>query len=240
VDPLAKTANGHWMGNGVFARASLLLITLALGSLPAWWLAAVGYPGREADPLRWIALFAAPLLAATLLLSTVYFVSRGSEIGPAGARSRLLLPAAGGLFLILAGLLAVPALLFPELPESTLRVLERSGGSLDSLRQRALMDSNPRRRLEAAWAVYLRTGYGTVFIDEAGDTVVYEPAETERQRLAAYRWLAVRPGVLPAERRFLAVVDVLLIIAVLGALPLASLMGRRHAATGLALPEPPT
>jgi hypothetical protein len=240
VDPLEKTGNGAWTGNGVFARASLLLMTLALGALPAWWLAAVGYLGREVDPLRWIALFAAPLLAATLLLSTVYFVSRGAEIGPSGSRSRLLLPAAGGLFLILAGLLAVPALLFPKLPEATLRVLERSGGSLDSLRQRALIDPNPRRRLEAAWAVYLRTGYGTVFTDEAGDTLVYEPGEPERRRLAAYRWLAVRPGVLPAERRFLAVVDVLLIIAVLGALPLAGLMGRRHAATAVTLPDPPT
>jgi hypothetical protein len=240
MDPREKTGNGAWTGDGVFGRASLLLLTLALGALPAWWLAAVGYLGREMDPLRWIALFAAPLLAATLLLSTVYFVSRGSELGPTGSRSRLLLPAAGGLFLALAALLAVPALLFPELPETTLRVLERSGGSLESLRQRALIDPNPRRRLEAAWAVYLRTGYGTVFTDEAGDTLVYEPGEPERQRLAAYRWLAVRPGVLPAERRLLAAADVLLIIAVLAIIPLVGLIGRRHAESAAPLPDPPT
>jgi hypothetical protein len=224
-----QSGGGAGRGDEVFGRATLLLLTLALGSLPAWWMAAVGFLGRDMDPLRWIALFAAPFLAATLLLSTVYFVSRGSEIGPAGTRSRFLLPASGGLFLVLAALLAVPALLFPELPEATLRVLERSGGSLESLKDRALIDPDPRRRLEAAWAHYLRTGYGTVFTDEAGNPVVYEPGETERRRLAAYRWLAVRPGVLPRERRLLAVADVLLIVAVLAAIPLAGILGRRHA-----------
>jgi hypothetical protein len=211
-------------------------LTLALASLPPWWLAAAGLLGRDLEPLRWIALFAAPTLSASLLLSTVYFSRRGVDDRLQQPSTRLLLAVSGGLFLLLCGLLATPALLFPELPASTLQLLERSRGRLDTLRDRALMDPDPRRRLEAAWAVYLRTGQGTMFMDDGGDPAVFEPNEMVRRQLTAHRWLALRPGVLPWERRLLAAGDALLIVLVLAAVPVASLLGRHHAPLA---PPPP-
>lgn len=177
----------------------------ALGPLPA------GSTG-----LRWSFLLAAPVLASVLLLAGAYGVGR--EKHWQGASRVLTL--ASALFILLGAALAAPLLVFPRLPPTTARLVMLSRLSGEDLGQQAMTLPSPRQRLEAALGLYLRTGRPVMFLDRTGNPAIFSPDAEEASRLALPRWLASRPGVLPGERRLLALMDVLLMLIVLGGLPL--------------------
>ncbi len=212
-------------------RCGLLTGVLLAGSLPPGLLAATGWLGRELDPLRWAALFAPAATAALLLAACIYLAARGAAWPPL----RRSLAAAGGLLLVWSGLLAIPPLLFPRLSPAAARLLQGGAASQESLRQRAMLHPDPRRRLQAAWSYYLQTGEAVPYLDGRGRPALFEPTSADRERVGVPAWLAPRPGALAWERRVLAVGTALLIALALAGLALAAALGRRH---GLGHPGP--
>jgi hypothetical protein len=191
-------------------------MTLTLGSLPPWLVAALGPLPAQGGGLRWSFLLVSPLLAATLLLASAYGTARKSTGRGAGSDLTL----AGILFIILATAMAMPILVFPRLPPATARLVLLSRLPEERLSAQAMSLSDPQRRLEFALSLYLRTGRPAMFLDGTGNPAIFIPGPDESSDLALARWLAARPGALPGERRALALVDLLLIFIILGGLPL--------------------
>ncbi len=216
---------------GARSRCRLILMTLTLGSLPPWLVAALGPLPARCGGLRWSFLLAAPLLATALLLAGAYGMARQRTGRDAGH----VLTLASILFIILATAMALPILVFPRLPPATARLVVLSRLPEDRLSQQAMTLTDPRQRLESALSLYLRTGRPVMFMDRAGNPAIFRPDAEESSSLSLPRWLAARPGALPGERRALAMAVLLLIFALLGGLPLVI----RRSANPETYPRPP-
>ncbi len=202
----------------VHTRALLVLVTLLAGALPAWFLVALGPAMGSGTLLRWVFLFTAPVICVCYLLMAIRAYSLFPHLGRlAGLAVNLGLM----LLILLLAVQALPLLVFPRLPPNTAQLVELSRQPATVLSSRAMGQHAPRQRLEAAIALYLQSGRPAMFMDGSGAPAVFQPGPEQAAKLRFPRWLAGRPGALPAERRLLAVADLALIAWTLLGLPLA-------------------
>ena len=186
-------------------------------------------------PLRWLSLFAPAVLSGGLLLVGIYFLARCENPSRLRPSPGVLAGASALIFGIAVLLLAAPPFLFGERID---RLVQPDVARLHVLRERALRHPEPRVREEAARQVYLLEGTRPALRIRQGGTARFAPTAADRHRRTRLRWLASRPGAMPAERRLLLAGDLLVLVLVLGALPVVGHLGRRHRSSSWAVGLP--